>query len=176
MTMPPVTLRIGPAQRAELRDHAQAAYPRECCGLLIGKDESAGLEATPDLVVTRVTPDLVVTRATPNLVVTRVLPSVNQDPDGGTRAFEVDPALILTWHKRLRGTPERIIGHYHSHPNEPARPSATDLERAWEPGMIWLILSLGRGQLTELGAFRYMEEGHGPALRRGFEPVALLEA
>lgn len=152
MTLPPVTLRIAPTQREALRDQAQAAYPKECCGLLIGREDG------------------------PDLVVTRVQPSVNQDPDGGARAFEVDPALILSWHKRLRGTAERIIGHYHSHPDEPARPSATDLERAWEPGMIWLILSVGRGQLTELGAFRYVEEGREPARRRGFEPVELVEA
>jgi proteasome lid subunit RPN8/RPN11 len=146
-----VSLRIGSVLRAALRDHGQAAYPKECCGLLIGRDEGE------------------------DVVVTQVLPSVNLDPDGGARAFEVDPELILTWHKRLRGTPERIVGHYHSHPNEPALPSPTDLERAWEPGMIWLILSVGRGKLTELGAFRYVEEGHGPATRRGFEPVELRE-
>ena len=159
MTLPqPVPLIIATAQRATLRDQAQRAYPKECCGLLIGREDGA------ELVVSR------------RLVVTQVQPSVNQDPDGGARAFEVDPALILYWHKRLRGTAERIIGHYHSHPNEPARPSVTDLDRAWEPGMIWLILSVGRGKLTELGAFRYTEEGRGPALRRGFEPVELVEA
>lgn len=147
-----VSLRIAAVERRALIDHAQAAYPQECCGLLIGRDEGD------------------------TVVVTKVLPSVNLDPDGGARAFEVDPALILTWHKRLRGTPERIVGHYHSHPNEPARPSVTDLERAWEPDMIWLILSVGRGKLTELGAFRYREEGRGPALRRSFEPVPLTEA
>jgi proteasome lid subunit RPN8/RPN11 len=108
------------------------------------------------------------------LTVTKVLPSVNQDPAGGARAFEVDPALILTWHKRLRGTPERILGHYHSHPDEPARPSATDLARAWEPGMIWLIVGVGRG-LTEIAAFQYQEEGRGPATRRSFEPVRMAE-
>lgn len=149
---PPVSLRIAAADRAALRDHALTAYPKECCGLLIGRDEGGAW------------------------VVTKTLASVNQDPDGGARAFEVDPALILTWHKRLRGTPERILGHYHSHPDEPARPSATDLDRAWEPGMIWLILSVGRGKLAELAAFRYVEEGRGAAKRRGFEPVELAEA
>ena len=151
MSAAPVMLRIGPAERAILREQAQLAYPKECCGLLIGREDGGGLR------------------------VTRVQPSVNQDPDGGARAFEVDPALILSWHRQLRGTAERIIGHYHSHPNEPARPSPTDLERAWEPGMIWLILAVGRGKLTELGAFRYVEEGRGPATRRGFEPVELAE-
>ena len=146
-----MTLRIDAAQRAALRDHGQVAYPKECCGLLIGHDDGD------------------------DIVVTKVLPSVNLAPEGGARAFEVDPELILTWHKRLRGTPERIIGHYHSHPNEPARPSVIDLERAWEPGMIWLILSIRRGQLSEFGAFRYLEEGRGPATRRSFEPVELRE-
>lgn len=153
-------LRLSATHRTALRDHALAAYPKECCGLLIGRDaESGGAgEAAPYAA----------------LLVTKVLPSVNQDPAGGARAFEVDPELILTWHKRLRGTSERIVGHYHSHPDEPARPSATDLERAWEPGMIWLIVGVGRG-LAEIAAFQYREEGRGPATRRGFEPVELLE-
>lgn len=151
MSQGPVLLRIGAAARATLREQAQLAYPKECCGLLIGRESSG------------------------ELVVTRVQPSINQDPEGGARAFEIDPALILSWHKQLRGTPEHIIGHYHSHPNEPARPSPTDLERAWEPSMIWLIVAVGRGKLTELGAFRYVEEGRGPARRGGFEPVELAE-
>jgi proteasome lid subunit RPN8/RPN11 len=163
-----VILRLSASHRAALRDHALAAYPKECCGLLIGRDgEGAGegddrrdgkSEAAPS----------------GTLLVTKVLPSVNQDPAGGARAFEVDPELILTWHKRLRGTPERIVGHYHSHPDEPARPSATDLERAWEPGMIWLIVGVGRG-LAEIAAFQYQEEGRGPAMRRTFEPVQMME-
>ncbi len=151
-------LRLSTAHRTALRDHALAAYPKECCGLLIGRDgEGEGAATT-----------------TGALLVTKVLPSVNQDPAGGARAFEVDPELILTWHKRLRGTPERIVGHYHSHPDEPARPSATDLERAWEPGMIWLIVGVGRG-LAEIAAFQYQEEGRGPATRRSFEPVEMTE-
>lgn len=144
------------AQGKALRDHAVTAYPRECCGLLIGRDEAGDAR------------------------VTQVVPSVNLDPAGGARAFEVDPALILSWHKRLRGGAERILGHYHSHPNEPARPSPTDLERAWDPGMVWLILSVGRGKLTELGAFQYEEEGQGtkgsPAVSRFFTPLALVES
>jgi proteasome lid subunit RPN8/RPN11 len=157
-------LRLSPAHRTALRDHALAAYPKECCGLLIGRDDdgtgagAGGGAAAPSGA----------------LRVTRVLPSVNQDPAGGARAFEVDAELILTWHKRLRGTAERIVGHYHSHPDEPARPSATDLERAWEPGMIWLIVGVGRG-LAEIAAFQYQEEGRGPATRRSFEPVETSE-
>jgi proteasome lid subunit RPN8/RPN11 len=156
-----MTLRLDTGLRDQLRGEAQAAYPKECCGLLIGRDAATKAR--------NVSPD-------GDLVVTRVLPSINRDPAGGARAFEVDTELILTWHKRLRGTPERILGHYHSHPDQPARPSATDLDRAWEPGMVWLILSVGRGKRTEIAAFRYEEEGRAASLRRGFAPLELVDS
>lgn len=167
-------LRLSASHRAALRDHALAAYPKECCGLLIGRDGEAAGDGDDRHDGDDNANDRDGGASSDTLLVTKVLPSVNQDPAGGARAFEVDPELILTWHKRLRGTPERIVGHYHSHPDEPARPSATDLERAWEPGMIWLIVGVGRG-LAEIAAFQYQEEGRGPATRRTFEPVQMME-
>jgi len=144
-----VKLLLDQASGAILTKQAADAYPKECCGLLVGRDEGQDLR------------------------VTRVVPSANLDPAGGTRAFEIDPALILEWTKRLRGTPERLIGHYHSHPDGPAQPSATDLDHAWEPGRIWLILGVRGGPEGpsggRLAAFRYEEEGEAKA----FVPVAL---
>ena len=46
------------------------------------------------------------------------------------------------------GPKQRIVGHYHSHPNNPAQPSTTDLEMAYEPDLVWLITSVVDGQAT----------------------------
>ena len=94
-------LRLAAAHRAALREQALAAYPKECCGLL-----SAAPRRRP---CTGRGQGRTRTRRRRRhgaavLTVTQVLPSVNRDPAGGARAFEVDPELILTWHKRLRGT------------------------------------------------------------------------
>ena len=112
-------------------DEAEAAYPKECCGLLIGRDNGAGA-----------------------LVVTRVVISNNLAQGSGHDRFEVDPQVRFNVMRELDecatndGTRHRIIGHYHSHPNHPAQPSVTDLDMAYEPNLVWLITSVVDGQAT----------------------------
>ena len=110
---------------------AEAAVPNECCGLLVGTgDVESGLVVT-DVVIS---PNI----AAPNR------------PD----RFEVDPEVRFRTMRRLEGTPYDIVGHYHSHPEHPAEPSATDLENAFEPDLAWLIAGVKAGQVTTLRAFR----------------------
>jgi proteasome lid subunit RPN8/RPN11 len=54
--------------------------------------------------------------------------------------------------RRLRGGAERLIGHYHSHPDNPALPSRRDLEMAFEPDLVWLITSVMGGRAAETTA------------------------
>lgn len=121
-----------------IRAAACRAYPHEGCGLLVGQGAR----------------------------VTRVVDSPNIAERGHDR-FEVDPRVLLSLMKSLRGTPERMIGHWHSHPDHPAAPSATDLSRAWEPGLVWLICGVSGGAETELAAWRLAADGSG------FVPVEL---
>jgi proteasome lid subunit RPN8/RPN11 len=58
-----------------------------------------------------------------------------------------------------------VIGHWHSHPNGRAEPSARDAARALDNGQIWLILAGGRAT-----AWQARSIGAGPAR---FEPVTL---
>jgi len=112
-------------------DAAESAYPKECCGLLIGCDNGAGA-----------------------LVVTRVALSENVVKGAGLDRFEVDPQVRFNVMKELDNYPkidgprQKVIGHYHSHPNHPAQPSTTDLEMASEPNLVWLITSVVDGQAT----------------------------
>ncbi len=115
---------------------AETAYPEEGCGLLIGYHEP------PE-----------------DIVVTQVEISPNVADESATGRFEVSPQLRLRIMRELEGGPERIIGHFHSHPDHPAQPSPRDLERAWEPELVWLITAVLDGQAIHTTAHVLDSEG-----------------
>lgn len=124
-------------------DAAEAAYPEEACGLLVGRRIPGG-----------------------HARVTRVEAAANVAADRRT-GFEVDPGLRIGLERELRETDQAIVGHYHSHPDGPARPSATDLAKAFEPDLIWLIVAVVRRQASQVLAFT-------PRLdRSGFREIAI---
>ncbi|HEX2116804.1 MAG TPA: M67 family metallopeptidase, partial [Alphaproteobacteria bacterium] len=114
-----------------IADAAEAAYPGECCGLLIGIQHKNGVQE-----------------------VKRVAPSRNL---GKARdRFEIDPQLWVDLTRAHRGGSTRIVGLYHSHPDGPAQPSAVDLEAAWGEELVWLIVSVAgdgkKGQAVHVTA------------------------
>jgi len=129
----------------EIRRRAEAAYPEECCGLLLGHEQGKD-----------------------RIVVSAAVASANLAAEP-QRHFEVDPALYLRL--RLAAATElsgaRLIGLYHSHPEGGAMPSASDAAQAWQEGWIWLIVPLASGHAGTPGAFRLARMG-GP-----FEAEAL---
>jgi len=125
-------------------DAAEAAYPTECCGLLVGRADAAA-----------------------SVVVTRVEASPNLSPGSGYNSFEVDPELRFRVMRALEGGPHRIVGHYHSHLDHPAQPSRRDLDSAWEPDLVWLITSVVAGQAVQTTAHAVDAEG------RQFREIAL---
>ncbi len=124
-------IRLTGRQINQIKDASTAAYPAECCGLLIGNKDNKGA-----------------------ILVSRIVPSVNQLSQQGNDRFEIDPQTRIDLERALRDTPECIIGHYHSHPDHPADPSQTDLEQAYEPDLIWLIVSVRKGEATDVKAHR----------------------
>ncbi len=117
---------------------AEAAYPRECCGLLVGQwDGQTGVQLV------------------------RAVASRNLADPGRPDRFEVDPAVRFAVMREAAEGPHTLVGHYHSHPNAPAKPSATDLAMAYEPALIWLITAVRNGRAGETTAWRLeREEGH----------------
>jgi proteasome lid subunit RPN8/RPN11 len=130
----PRAVSLTPHQLSAIVRHAETAYPEEACGLMIGRRGRSGV-----------------------IGVSRVEPSPNLAPDNRRERFEVDPALRLRLERALRGSGEAIVGHYHSHPEHPARPSASDRARAYEPELIWLIVSVVNGEAVACGAHQYRE-------------------
>ena len=115
----------------------EEAYPNEACGLLVGRWKGE---------VARVSE----VHASGN---------VAENP---RRAFEVDPQLLLALHKCLRQSKDTLLGIYHSHPDSAALPSAHDLDRAWQPEMIWLITTVRDGRASETKAHRLADSAFVP--------------
>jgi len=81
-----------------------AAYPNECCGLLVGRE----LDAT-------------------RRVVDRLVPMANAfDPVEQYHRFTVDPLAQMEAEKQADAEGKVVLGYYHSHPDHPARPSEYD--------------------------------------------------
>jgi proteasome lid subunit RPN8/RPN11 len=129
-----------------LVDLAESTYPNEACALLIGR---RGLGD--------------------DFRVARVEPSRNLASDT-RRRFEIDPGLRIGIERELRGAseaaPMRVIGVWHSHPDGPAAPSATDAAMIFEPDLAWAITAVVAGQALFSAAFL-------PARGGGFRELAL---
>jgi len=107
------------AVRAFIVEQARAAYPKEACGLFSG----------------RIGPDRL-------WVVDQAHATDNVSASNRKDRFEVDPAAHAALSRDLRGGSTRIIGHYHSHPNHPPEPSATDKASIADPDAVWVIIGL----------------------------------
>ncbi len=129
-------LQISTSLRQNLLDWAAASPAAEICGLLLGRGDR----------------------------VEQLVPARNVAADPA-RSFEIDPATLLATHREARGLGLQVIGHWHSHPNGRAEPSARDAARALDNGQIWLILAGG-------GCTAWRAEALGPGPAR-FQPVAL---
>ena len=92
--------------------HCQAEYPHEGCGLVSGKGKTAKHIYEID-----------------NILNSRT-------------AYEMDPLQQVQTMLAIEASAEDLIAIYHSHPEGPAHPSATDVAQAYYPEAIYLIVSL----------------------------------
>ena len=138
------SIRLSPEQLQAIERAAEAAYPEEACGLLVGRCEAGGAWQVSAV------------EASPN---------VAEPPR--TRRFEVDPKLRLRLERALRGSPDSIVGVYHSHPNGSPAPSDTDISMIFEPEMVWLITAVEDGRASATMAYKPTEDG------AAFRPLGL---
>jgi proteasome lid subunit RPN8/RPN11 len=114
---------------AEIRKHAEAAYPDECCGYLLGTlSESA-------------------------CSVVQIIRGSNQADGLRSRRFRLTPDSYLDASRSAEMLEIDVVGFYHSHPDHPARPSPTDLREASFPGFLYIIVSVGAGSAGEITAW-----------------------
>lgn len=112
-----------------LNAFARQGYPHETCGLLLG------------------------VRSGNQHLVSQVRRAHNLNVERAEDRYELDPDDFLSGDREARAAGLDIVGIWHSHPDHPARPSATDRDGAW-PGWSYLIVSVGREGVGEIRSWR----------------------
>jgi proteasome lid subunit RPN8/RPN11 len=128
-------LRIGADDLARIHAHGEAAYPEECCGVLIGRAGAGGAGAT----------------------VERVVAADNERADSRHNRYVISPQSLLRAQRDARASGLDIVGYYHSHPDHPARPSEFDREHAW-PGTSYVIVSVEKGRAVDCRSWRLRDD------------------
>lgn len=114
--------------RGEVETLACRGYPGESCGLLLGRTQPGERHFVQHQHPAR------------NLA-------------SGHDRYELDPQDYFAAEMAATAAGIAVIGVWHSHPDHPARPSATDREWAW-PGWSYLIVSVAAGKSAEVRSWR----------------------
>ncbi len=118
-----MTLRLAPRLLDAVRRHAEAAYPRECCGFLIGFSREG--ERT----------------------IVAVTPAENAEEATSGSRFLVTPERYFKAECDAARRGLAVTGFYHSHPDVEAMPSEADLVGAL-PGVSYLIVAVQGGRVA----------------------------
>ena len=121
-------LRIPSNITEEMIAHAKADFPLECCGILAGKDDT----------------------------ISHIYKVINNDKS--RVSYLMDPKEQIRVFKEMRTLGIEMKAIYHSHPNHPAYPSMTDVELAYYPDAIYIIISINNNKETEIRGFRIINK------------------
>jgi proteasome lid subunit RPN8/RPN11 len=126
----------------QLRQHGEATYPHECCGVLVGEFDDNGRKA-----------------------IKAVVPCGNTRTDSLTNRYQISPDELVHIQRNALLAGQDIIGFYHSHPDHPAQWSATDLAEAHWTGCSYVITSVEQGRAVLTNSFQLL----GPEENKRFE-------
>lgn len=115
-----------------IRSHGAADFPYECCGALIDV----------------------------NGTIVEALALANTTGGGAARRFRIGPDAYRVAEARAREHGGSLAGFYHSHPNEPARPSQYDLDHAW-PNLTYVIISVKQGAPGDITVWHLRDDRSG---------------
>jgi proteasome lid subunit RPN8/RPN11 len=110
-----------------IRMDGEAAYPNECCGIILGEIKG---DETKDA--------------------RRVVAIHNSREDGEQyHRFLITPEDMLHAEQTARAAKLEVIGFYHSHPDHPSAPSGYDKDHAL-PFYSYVIVSVDKGKAQVL--------------------------
>ncbi len=137
------TLTISTQHLTKICTHAEQCYPRECCGLILGKitpnTDKTAIEIWP-------TENAWDTDAADTF---QEIETVDQPLTTSEQRYTIDPQILIQAQKYGRSQNLSIIGIYHSHPNHSAIPSEFDRLYAW-PEYSYIIVSVQQGKATDV--------------------------
>jgi proteasome lid subunit RPN8/RPN11 len=106
---------IPAAMRDDIVAHARAGLPNEACGILAGRDGRAE----------------------------RFYPAQSDEPS--PFYYRIDSREQIRIIGEIEDAGMDVVGIYHSHTSSPAYPSRTDVEQAFWPDAVYVIVSLAGG-------------------------------
>jgi proteasome lid subunit RPN8/RPN11 len=125
-------LRIDPAASELMREHAQKAFPNECCGFFYGKDGEVR-----------------------NVQIAQKVENVK--PGDQRRRFQIDPQDYMKAEQYALKNGVDLLGIYHSHPLHPAIPSEHDRAVAM-PWFSYIIVSVFEDRIDDVRSWQLNDE------------------
>jgi proteasome lid subunit RPN8/RPN11 len=113
----------------EMVRHAQACYPRECCGILLGTVNGSGERVASVAIACR-----------------------NAYEGDRPDRFALDPKDMIAAERQARASSLDVLGFFHSHPDEESYFSATDLANS-APWYSNVVMSVKQGSVGYARAF-----------------------
>ncbi len=117
----------------EFLHQAEAEYPCESCGVLLGRVGQRLASAE------------------------RFLACANTHSDNPARRFLIDPLTYQEIEDSADAESLAIISIVHSHPDHPDEPSDFDLRHAW-PGVSYIIISVCQGHTAGYRSWRLTDD------------------
>ncbi|MDR1915592.1 MAG: M67 family metallopeptidase [Synergistaceae bacterium] len=110
-----------------IRNEAEASYPNECCGILLGTVDPDGARSVTEIIEIDNT----------------------SDADEQYHRFTIGPDDFMRAEIEARRRGVDVLGFYHSHPDHPAMPSDYDLKHAM-PCYSYVIVAVESGKSAAL--------------------------
>jgi proteasome lid subunit RPN8/RPN11 len=131
-------IKIGTGAWQVMVEHAEAVFPNECCGAMLGSSDGE----------------------TKTVTVALPLENVHQGPQAVR--YELRPEDLLKAEKEARGRGMDLIGIFHSHPDHDAYFSVTDLKNSC-PWYSFVVMSVKAGRYDHAKSFLpNMEQTEAP--------------
>jgi proteasome lid subunit RPN8/RPN11 len=124
-------IKLGPGLLEEIERHAEREYPRECCGLLVGRITDGG--------------------RTREVRATYPVANIFSEESERHHRMAIEPLEYARAERLHAASGLGVVGNYHSHPDHPAVPSQYDLEHLapW-PTMSYVVVSVREGKAVDL--------------------------
>ena len=120
--------------RKEIEKHGEATYPNECGGMLIGRFEADGKKT-----------------------VTETYPLENSSQEDQKNRVLILPKDVMKAERYARSLSLDVVGYYHSHPEDAARPSQYDLDHAL-PVWSYIIVSVIAGKAVDVRSWQMEDD------------------
>jgi proteasome lid subunit RPN8/RPN11 len=128
-------MRLSSELERNIRTDGENAYPNECCGVLIGEVDNAGVKSVKS---------------------TLTIDNAREDGEQYHR-FLITPEDMLRAEQTARSMKLDVIGFYHSHPDHPSAPSGYDKDHAL-PFYSYVIISVDKGKAQVLTSWELTED------------------